>query len=298
MYGEAPTEPPLTPGYDLVGVVDKLGEGVDGFAIGQRVASLSVWGAYTEYAIQSVTHLVPVPEGLDEEQAVALILSYTTAYQMLHRVARVQAGQTILIHGASGAVGTALAQLGQLAGLTMLGTASTAKQDYVRALGVTPIDYKTEDFVTRTRALSPDGVDVAFDAIGVDNFHGSYEVLKPDGELVIYGLYSAALTGEAGGMGDLIGEFLRWQWSQLVWNWFPEDDKTTGFYSITDLRNEQPQWFRKDLEALFELSNSGKITPEVFKVLPLEEAALAHRLIEEHAVKGKIVLRVATMGRP
>lgn len=293
-YGGAPSEPPLIPGYDLVGVIDKLGPGVKNFELDQRVAALTVWGAYTEYAVRPTTHLVPVPEGLGDEAAVALILSYTTAYQMLHRVAQVSEGQSILIHGASGAVGSALAQLGQVAGLNMVGTASTRKQGYVRSLGVHPIDYQTEDFVSRARELTGGtGVDAAFDAIGLDNFKRSYEALNASGELVLYGFYTATLAGEAGSMSSLIGEFLGMKWQQLLWNWFPDDNKTTEFYSIEDTRTAHPDWFREDLTTLFELADSGQITPNIWKTLPLGDAAVAHRYIEEHAVKGKIVLRVS-----
>jgi len=293
-YQDAPSEPPLTPGYDLVGVVDKLGPGVSDYTVGQRVAALTVWGAYTEYAVRPTTYLVPVPEGLDDEAAVALILSFTTAYQMLHRVAQVEPGQTVLIHGASGAVGTALAQLGKVAGLTMLGTASTRKQGYVRSLGVTPIDYKTEDFVSRAHELtSGQGVDVAFDAISLDNFKRSYTTLSSNGELVLYGLYTATLTGEAGSMGGIITEFLGMTWQQWVWDWFPDENKSSQFYSITEMRSEHPDWFREDLVTLFDLAASGKIAPNIWKVMPLADAAAAHRYIEKRAVEGKIVLRVS-----
>ncbi len=296
-YQDAPGEPPLTPGYDLVGVVDKLGPGVGEYTLGQRVADLTVWGAYTEYAVRATTYLVPVPDELSDEVAVALILSYTTAYQMLHRVAQVEAGQTILIHGASGAVGTALAQLGKVAGLTMLGTASTRKQGYVRSLGVEPIDYKTEDFVTRANELTNErGVDAAFDAISLDNFKRSYDTLDSNGQLVLYGLYTATLTGEAGSMGGIITQFLGMKWQQLLWSWFPDEDKSTQFYSITEMRSEHPGWFREDLATLFELAASGKITPNIWKIMPLAEAESAHRYIEERAVEGKIVLRVSKPG--
>ena len=253
-----------------------------------------MWGAYTEYAIRPTTYLVPVPDALDEEAAVALILSYTTAYQMLHRVAEVSKGQTILIHGASGAVGTALAQLGKVAGLTMVGTASTSKQEFVRSLGVQPIDYKTEDFVSRTGEITGGrGVDAAFDAIGLDNFKRSYETLNSSGQLVLYGLYTATLVGEAGGTSSLIGEFLSMKWQQYMWQWFPDDDKASEFYSITDTRKDHPDWFRQDLESLFELAVTGQITPNIWKTMPLAEAAQAHRYIEDRSVKGKIVLRVS-----
>ena len=294
MYAEAPAEPPLVPGYDLVGIVDKLGAGVSGLQAGQRVADLTVWGAYTEYAVRPARGLIPVPQGLSDEAAVALILSYTTAYQMLHRVAQVKPGQTVLIHGASGAVGTALAQLAKAVGVNTLGTASTLKQDYLRSLSVQAIDYKTEDFVSRTAELTNGaGVDFTFDAIGVDNFKRSYETLKPDGELVLYGLYSATLSGEAGGMASLIYEFLRFQLQLLLWDWFPDEQKTAVSYSITELRRQHPDWFREDLSKLFDMAAAGEIAPQIWKVMPLSEATAAHRFIEERAVKGKIVLRVA-----
>ena len=144
LYAGLDAEVPFTPGYDLVGVIDKLGPEVEGFTLGQRVADLTVHGSYTEYAIRPTAGLVPVPDSVDLVAAVSLVLSYTTAYQMLHRVADLKAGQTVLIHGASGAVGMALAQIGKVAGLKMFGTASTEKQNFVSALGVTPIVYKTE----------------------------------------------------------------------------------------------------------------------------------------------------------
>ena len=281
-------ELPYPPGYDLVGVVDKLGDGVSDLQPGERVADLTIWGAYTEYTLRPASSLVPLPDGIEADEAVVLVLSYMTAYQMLHRVAEVEAGQSILIHGASGAVGTALAQLGKLAGLTMYGTASTAKQEYVASMGVTAIDYKTEDFVARiSEETGGAGVDMVFDAIGVDNFERSYQTLKPGGLLVEYGLYLASL-GEVG----MIGEFIGWSWQQLIWKFFPEEERRYTFYSIADLREEQPTWFREDLGALFALLGEKKIQPRIWKIMPLEQAAEAHRLIEAGKVRGKIVLRV------
>lgn len=291
IYGGIEAELPYPPGYDLVGVVDALGADVDNLALGQRVADLTVWGAYTEYAIRPSEGLVPVPESVNSEEAVVLILSYMTAYQMLYRTAEVKPQQRVLIHGASGAVGTALAQLGRMSGLEMYGTASTAKQGYVASMGVTPIDYKTEDFVARiNQETDGAGVDVVFDAIGVDNFQRSYSVLKPNGLLVEYGLYQAALAESS---LDLVSEFVGWQWRELMWSWFPEQDRRTTFYSIADMRSEQPQWFKDDLASLFDLLIEGSIKPRIWKTMPLEQAAQAHRYIEAGKVEGKIVLRVS-----
>ena len=292
LYPGVQTEPPFPPGYDMVGVVDKLGTDVDTFTVGQRVADLTVSGAYSEYMVLAAETLVPLRHGVDDEEAVVLILSYTTAYQMMHRIAQLKPGQRVLIHGASGAVGTALAQLGRISGLTMYGTASTGKQAYVEELGVIPIDYKTEDFVHRIRQLTNgEGVDVVFDAVGVDNFQRSYEVLNADGQLVTYGFYNASLYGE--GMLDTVLEFLHWSWLQLWWGWFPDGNKQVGFYSIQDYRQAHPDYFKADLEALFGLLAEKNIRPVIYKTLPLEQAAEAHRMIEGGEVVGKIVLRVS-----
>lgn len=292
LYSGVDAELPYPPGYDMVGVVDALGDGVSGLEIGQRVADLTVWGAYTEYMLRPAEGLVPVPSGLASEDAVVLVLSYMTAYQMLFRSADVKPEQEVLIHGASGAVGTALAQLGRVAGLKMYGTASTAKQDYVRQLGVIPIDYKTEDFTARIMAETDGaGVDVVFDAVGVDNFRRSYRVLAPGGVLVTYGLYKASLTEES--RWGVIWPFMKMLWQMKLWDWFPEDDKRVTFYSIQSQRKAEPGWFREDLAALFELAQEGNLDPQIWKRLPLREAAEAHRLIEAGEVRGKIVLEVS-----
>lgn len=292
LYDGIDAELPYPPGYDLVGVVDKVGPGVSGIATGQRVADMTIWGAYTEYAIRPAENLVPVPDNLPADEAVVMVLAYVTAYQMLFRVADVRPGQSVLIHGASGAVGTALAQLGRVAGLTMYGTASSAKQDYLKGLGVNPIDYQSEDFVERIREANDDaGVDVVFDAISVDNFARSYSVLNPGGILVEYGLYLK--TRDEDSIVGLIGEFLSWQWQQMMWTWFPEQERRFAFYSIADMRSEQPQWFKDDLASLFELALEGNVTPRIWKRLPLAEAAQAHRHIEAGDVEGKIVLTVS-----
>lgn len=292
LYPGIDAQLPYPPGYDLVGVVDKLGPGVSGLAIGQRVADMTIWGAYTEYAIRPAAGLVPVPDELPADDAVVLVLSYLTAYQMLFREARLQPGQAILIHGASGAVGTALAQLGRVAGLTMYGTASKSKHEYVRAMGVTPIDYRSEDFVEVIRtATGGHGVQAAFDAISAENFARSYSILDQGGLLVEYGLYTATLEGK--GILDLIQDFLAIQWLNFKWSWFPEQDRRYTFYNIADMREEHPQWFKEDLASLFELALEGNIKPLIWKRMPLAAAAEAHRYIEAGEVKGKIVLQVS-----
>jgi NADPH2:quinone reductase len=273
-------QPPFPPGYDVVGVVDKVGTAVTQLRVGQTVADLTVSGAYTEYMCRPERSLVPIPDGLDPAEAVSLVLSYVTAYQMLHRAAKVQRGQTILIHGAGGAVGTALLELGKLLDLKMYGTASEEKHDLVASLGGIPIDYRSEDFVER---VGIGGVDAAFDAIGGDNFKRSFKTLKKGGILVAYGFYNNSM----GRGGNVPIEFMRVK----LWDVLPNGRSST-FYSIGNLRKKQPDWFREDLEALFDMLAQGKIKPAIEQRMKLTEAVKAHELIEQAAVKGRIVLMV------
>lgn len=277
-YGFKET-PPLSPGYDMVGVVDKLGADVTGFEVGQMVADLTIWGAYTQFMLRPADTLVPVPVGLDPVEAVSMVLSYVTAYQMLHRIAKVQRGQKILVHGAGGAVGTALLELGRLLDLEMYGTASKAKHALVKSLGGVPIDYGSEDFLARMLAVG--GVDAAFDAISGENFKRSFESLKKGGTLVPYGFYNQAM----GKGGNIPMTYL----SVMLWNILPNGRKA-AFYSIGDLRKKKPVWFKEDLAALFDLLKAGRIKPVIAQRMKLEDARQAHELIEQAAVKGRIVL--------
>src|SRR5512138_2107166 len=195
--GIHPETPPLpfTPGWDLVGVVDGLGEGVSEVEPGQIVAALPIHGAYAEFVCLPPRELVPVPPELDAAEAVSLVLNYVTAYQMLHRSARVRAGQRALIHGAAGGVGTALLQLGRLAGLEMYGTCSARGASAVSALGGVPIDYQEQDFVQEIRRLTGDGVDVVFESIGGTHIWRSRDALRRGGTVVAYGLTSSLKGG-------------------------------------------------------------------------------------------------------
>jgi NADPH:quinone reductase-like Zn-dependent oxidoreductase len=280
LYPDAPP-PPFTPGYDLVGEVDALGADVTQVSLRQRVGALTVRGAYSRFAILPPESLVPVPESLDPAEAVCLILNYVTAYQMLHRFAKVTAGQSVLVHGAAGGVGTALLQLGALAGLTMYGTASKSKQQDVAAAGGVPIDYKSEDFSKRVRELSPTGVEAVFDPLGGMNWWRSYRLVWRGGTLVCYGVSTAVTSGKlAGALSFLLLGILK----------LLPDGRQCDWYNITGLRKQQPDWFREDLKSLFDLLLQGRIRPIVASRLPLREAAQANELIEHSRFTGKIVL--------
>src|SRR5215831_2822357 len=185
--------PPFALGYDVVGVIDQLGDGVRGYRLGDRVADLTVLGSNAAYCTLRADRLTRVPAGVDAAEAAALILSWTTAYQLLHRAARVERGQRVLVQGAAGAVGQALLTLGRIAGLKLWGTARSEHAALVRELGATPIDYQREDF---TRVL-PGGFDVVFDGVGEDGYRRSFAALKRGGLLCAYG-YTARVQGGRG----------------------------------------------------------------------------------------------------
>jgi NADPH:quinone reductase len=280
-YPDVKQKPPLSPGYDLVGIVDAVADDVSSVQVGQTIAAMPQYRAHQEYLCLPADQLVPVPEGLDPAEAVSMVLSYMTAYQMLHREAKIKAGQRILIHGAGGAVGTALLQLGHRVGLEMYGTGSTSKQELIESLGAVPIDYRKEDFVTRLVEVAPEGMHAVFDGIGGDYYARSFKTLTRGGTLIAYGFLNTAL----GRGGSIPLAFMR----VLLMNALP-NGKAAKFYSINGLRNRHPEWFRQDLQKLFELLQAGKVKPFIEKRMPLSQAAEALSLVEKGAVKGKIVL--------
>lgn len=272
---------PFAPGYDIVGEVDALGDGVSHFKIGQRVAALTMIGGYSGYTVVPGSRLVPVPNGLDPAEAVSLVLNYVTAYQMLHRVAKLREGQRVLIHAAAGGVGTAALQLGELAGLEMFGTASKPKHAVVASLGATPIDYRSENFVARLRELAPGGVDAVLDPIGGKNWWASYGCLRKGGALVCYGSQAALSEGKlAAGFGFATLGLVK----------ILPDGKRASWYNVKSLSDTSPEMFREDLTRLFDLLCQQKIRPVIAGRFPLREAARANELLEKAQVSGKLVL--------
>jgi NADPH2:quinone reductase len=283
---------PFTPGWDLVGVVDQIGTGVSGFRLGQTVAALPISGAYAEFVCLPARELVPVPPGVDAAEAVSLLLNYITAYQMLHRSARLQSGQRVLIDGASGGVGSALLQLGRLIGLEMYGTCSAGGAATVSNLGGIPIDYHS-DYVEEVLRLTGNGVDVAFDAIGGTHIWRSRKALRPGGKVVAYGLTSQLSGGRLSGRRRggrhrfraiaIFGVYIA---ASLV---LPGQRRVVP-YSIQTLKRLKPVWFRQDLVTLFDLLVQQKLKPLIAQRFPLTEARRAHELLGKGGVVGKIVL--------
>ncbi|MGH8649887.1 MAG: medium chain dehydrogenase/reductase family protein, partial [Burkholderiales bacterium] len=287
--GVHPETPPLpfTPGWDLIGVVDWLGDGISVLEPGQIVAALPISGAYAEFVCLPQRELVPVPSGLDAAEAVSLVLNYVTAYQMLHRSAKVRRGQRVLIHGAAGGVGSALLQLGRLAGLEMYGTCSSRGASAVSDLGGIPIDYEHLDFVNEIHRLTSEGVDVVFDGIGGTHMWRSRKALRPGGRVVGYGL-STSLRGE-GLTSSRPGRRQRFRGTAIfglyiAGGWLLPGRKRVVPYSIQTLKRLKPALFRQDLIALFDLLQQQKIKPLIAQRFPLAEARHAHELLGKGGV--------------
>jgi NADPH:quinone reductase-like Zn-dependent oxidoreductase len=275
--------PPFVMGYDVVGEIDQLGDGVSGFQLGDRVADMTVVGSNAAYRTLRAEHLIRVPAGVDAAEAATLILSWTTAYQLLHRGACVQPGQCLLVQGAAGAVGQALIVLGRLAGVEVWDTARGMHAALVRELGAKPIDYQREDF---TRVL-PSGFDVVFDGVGEDRFRRAFAALKPGGVLCAYG-YSARVRGEPG-LATLLISLASVYFERQLRRCLP-GGKRIYVYSINMMRALHPAWFREDLERLFGLLETGAIRPRVADRISFDEVGEAHRRLEAGGLDGKLVL--------
>ncbi|MEJ2209436.1 MAG: medium chain dehydrogenase/reductase family protein [Anaerolineae bacterium] len=276
-------KPPFTLGEDIVGVVDKLGEGVTGLELGQVVAGatfkLGLGGGYTEVLCLPAGELVPVPAGVEPAEAVCMVVNYLTAYMAMHRTAGVRAGERILVHGAAGGVGSALLELGRLAGLEMYGTASKYNHERVSALGATPIDYRAEDFVTSIHNLTGDGADVVFDPIGgARQLRRSHRALCQNGRLVWFGVAAAKKSG----LRVIPLTLMMVMALKLI----PGGRQLL----LTPDLSEDNAWYRQTLAELLDLLAAGKLEPVVAARIPLADAARAHELLERGGYAGKVVL--------
>lgn len=284
-YGHTPIPPkiPFVPGYAIIGIVDAVGEpkeraggGASRVSVGDRVGALTVSGGYAEYIYLGEGDIIPVPDTLDPAAAATLILNYIVAYQTLHRSAKVEAGDRVLIIGASGGVGTALLQLGELADLHMYGIASEAKHDIVAKYGATPIDYHTQDFVEVIRQTEPAGLDAVFDGMVWGYLDRGFSLLRRRGTWVQYG-NPLSFSGLLRLLGKLVVLNLR------------PDGRSLKLYGTTTSKFGRSRYL-EDWATLFRLLEEGKIEPIIMVKYPILEAARANQMLESGQVTGNVVL--------
>jgi len=286
-YGHGPGQPkvPFVPGYAIIGKVDAVGSGVARTAVGDQVAAYLVIGGYAEYVYIREDQVIPVPAVLNPAEAVPLVLNYVTAHQILHRSAKVKAGDRVLLIGASGGCGTALLDLGKLSRLKMYGLASASKHAVLTNFGAIAIDYRAEDFVEVIRRAEPDGLDAVVDGVGGDYLKRAFPLLRRGGVLVEYG-NPLSLRGT-----------LRLLARMLVLNLLPNGRKVK-FYGATAFMVFNRKPFVEDWPVLFRLLQEGKIRPVISGVFPLVEAARANALLESGQVVGNLVLAAPELLKP
>lgn len=289
LYPDAP-KPPVVVGYEVSGYVDAVGTRVTEHSVGDHVFALTHFGGYTDCIVVEEHQAYPVPGGMSDAEAAAIPVNYLTALVALYRMANIQAGETVLVHNAGGGVGIAATQLARLRRARIIGTASAAKHDALRAFGVDhAIDYRAADVASEVRQLTGGrGVDVVLDPIGGSSYLTSYRLLAPLGRLVMYGV-SSLVPGERRSWWHMLPVMMRmpaFQALSLV-------NRNRGVFGLNlgHLWNERKA-LRASIVQLLEEFRAEHLHPVIAKTFPLEHAADAHRFIHARANIGKVVLTV------
>lgn len=279
MYPNRP-KLPLVQGYDVIGEIISVGEGVSKNNLGKKIAAIIQWGGFSQYINLDFEKVIEIPDALNEEKCEALILNYVTAYQVMFRFALVAKGDVILVHGAGGGVGSAILQLAKLRGIKAYGTASKAKAKTVRDNGGIFIDYQTQNFKKEIEKLEPNGISAFFDFNGGEIFNRSFKLLKPKGIAIVYNIQEAKSMIDAGKL------MLKFGIKNIV------TSKKVVFYSIMNLYKKNPSLFKNDLIELFMLLKEGKINPVISEVITLDQIPEKHNDFENNMFTGKVVVKI------
>jgi len=285
LYPDSP-RPPCTVGYELAGVVDAAGPGVTTPRVGDRVIATTKFGGQSELVVVAPGSVFPLPAGWTFEQGAAFPVVYLTAHHMLVRVAAAQRGETVLVHSAAGGVGLAVAELGRILGLRVIGLASPPKHAVLREYGVEPLDSRDPRWFEAAGRLRPRGIDIVLDAVGGRSWRYGYELLAPAGRMVCYGA-SALSEGSRRNLLKLLWRVIRFpRFGPLT---LMSDNKSVAGVNLGHIWSEQAL-LAPQLEALLRYAREGKITPRVDRTFAFTEAAAAHRYIHERRNVGKVLL--------
>lgn len=290
LYPDAPRLPAVV-GYEVSGVIDKVGEGVASVSLGQKVICLCRFGGYSDTVIARESQVFPLPEGWSFEEGAALPVNYLTAYQILFAMGGVREGDKVLIHSAGGGVGFASLDLCRIAKAEALGVASRAKHAAILEAGATHVfDSRSDDIVEKVKAATDGkGVQIALDPNGGRSWRRSLDCLAPGGRLAIFGIASAAGRTR---LGRLAGAIRTLAETPLVaLNPFSLINRNAAVLGV----NLGHLWHRPDLvrawmEELLAWARAGKIRPRLDATVPLEEAPVAHARLENRLNLGKVVL--------
>lgn len=289
LYPDAPPLPAVV-GYEVAGVVDALGSGDVPFRLGDRVFAFTRFGGYASSVVVPAAFVYPTPPTLGDVEAAAIPVNYLTAFVALETIAHVNAGDTVLIHGAGGGVGIAATQIAKQRGATVIGTASAMKLDAIRSHGVDhPLDHRHSDVPAEVLRLTGGrGVDVVLDPIGGRSVRVSYDMLAPLGRLVIYGVSSLA-SGERRSLLRVVRTLI----AMPSFKPLSLMNRNRGVFGLNlgHLWSETVR-LRNAADALLAGFAAGQLRPVVAKTFPLEQAADAHRYIQTRANIGKVILTV------
>ena len=288
LYPAAP-KPPCVVGYEASGVVDALGEGVTGIAVGTRVLAMTHFGAHADVITMPAAQAVVMPDAMTFEEGAALPVNYLTAYHMLFRVAHVRPRERVLIHMAAGGVGLAVLQLCRtVEGVVTFGTASASKHAVLTENGCThPIDYRNVDYVAEVRRLTGGkGVDIVLDALGGRDWKKGYDLLRPVGRLVAFGFANMA-SGEKRSLFTMIRQALGVPLFTPLG--MMDKNRTVAGVNMGGFWDEQ-EILLEELTDIVRLYREGVIKPHVGETFPFERAADAHRALSERRNVGKVVL--------
>jgi NADPH:quinone reductase-like Zn-dependent oxidoreductase len=286
LYPDAPKLPCVV-GYEVSGVIDQVGEGVTGYAVGERVLAMCKFGGYTDVIALPVNQLVKMPESMTFEEGAAFPVVYITAYNMMVFNGNLRPKSSVLVHSAAGGVGLAAIQIAKTRGCVIIGAASPSKHAFLQEQGCQhPID-SNGDIVAQVRAIVGDvGVDLVLDAVGGKSWTDSYDLLAPCGRLVAFGL-SAAASGNTRSLFHAVKQVLaikKWNPRTLM-----DDNKTIGGTNMGHLFT-RPDLIATQLEDLMAMYGKGELKPYVDRSFPFAEAGAAHQYLHDRKAKGKVLL--------
>jgi NADPH:quinone reductase-like Zn-dependent oxidoreductase len=286
-------KPPFTMGYELVGKIVETHPSVLAWKKGDRVCAMLQIGANAEFAIADVTQLVKVASLAEPEKVLCTFISGLTAFQMLHHVAKVKKGNTLLVHGAAGGVGNSLIQIGHQLGCQVVATASIKKHLHLQHLDANLVDYKADNIENQLKNLAPNGYDATFDFTNHTSFNRSFRLLKKEGKLVTYGILGTAEKAEHKTFFTFLQFGLEFGWMMgkiAWWNRFSKP-KSAAFFGVVDAFKANPTQFQADFDQLNQWLDAGKIQPLIAKIFPLEQVAEAHRFFDNGDKIGQIIIK-------
>jgi NADPH:quinone reductase-like Zn-dependent oxidoreductase len=286
LYPDCP-KPPVVVGYEVAGTVDAVGAGVADLSPGQPVVALTHFGGYAEQVVIPAMQVFPLPDGMPFPSAAALPVNYLTAYVMLYLRGNLQPGEHVLIHNAGGGVGLAAVQLSRLRRAVLYGTASPGKHAFLQQQGVQhTIDYHRQDVPATIRRLTAErGLDVVLDPLGGHSFAESYRLLAPLGRLIVFGV--SRLAGIKRRPWVALWHLLRMPWFHPLR--LMNQNRTVVGVHLGHLW-DQEAILRQAMHELLDLYRQQHIDPVIARAFPLEEAAAAHRYLQERRNIGKVLL--------